>query len=334
MKRVMTFVLAIAVMFSFTILLSSCDKKNQQVLQGDKGDQGIQGVQGDKGDQGKTGATIAKVEYDALGRLVITLSDGTVLDPVDNGTDGLTYYLFPDGTYGVTVGTAKYLSQIEIPATYNGKPVTQILMSAFSGATNLTSITIPDSVTSIGNSAFSDCTSLTSVVIPDSVTSIGNAAFSDCTSLTSVVIGDSVTSIGNYAFSSCSSLSSVVIPDSVTSIGTSAFSGCSSLTSVVIPDSVTDINAFRDCSSLTSVVIGDSVTSIDTSAFSGCTSLTSVVIPDSVTGIGYSAFQYCANLTDVYYTGSEAEWQEIEIGNENDFLLGATIHYNYVPEEQ
>ena len=38
-------------------------------------------------------------------------------------------------------------------------------------------------------------------------------------------------------------------------------------------------------------------------------------------------------MTDVYYTGSESEWQAIEIGVINDDLLNATIHYNYVPEE-
>ncbi|NCA93173.1 leucine-rich repeat domain-containing protein, partial [bacterium] len=71
---------------------------------------------------------------------------------------------------------------------------------------DLTSVSIPDSVTSIGAWAFSDCTSLTSITIPDSVTSIGDVAFSGCTSLTSITIPDSVTSIGAWAFSYCSSL--------------------------------------------------------------------------------------------------------------------------------
>ena len=103
--------------------------------------------------------------------------------------------------------------------------------NAFSGCSNLTSVTIPEGVTTIGSSAFSGCSSLTCVTIPDSVTSIGDSAFSNCSSLTSVTIPDSVTTIGSSAFYGCSSLTSITIPDSVTTIGLWAFGRCG-LTSV------------------------------------------------------------------------------------------------------
>lgn len=76
----------------------------------------------------------------------------------------------------------------------------------FNGCINLTSVTIPNSVTSIGNSAFYWCSGLTSVTIPNSVTSIGDWAFARCSSLTSVSIPNSVTSIGNEVFYMCSNL--------------------------------------------------------------------------------------------------------------------------------
>ena len=242
------------------------------------------------------------------------------------GTEGLAYYLLPDGTYAVSQGTTTDLEEIVIPSTYKGKAVTMIADNAFEDA-NLTSIEIPDSVTSIGSSAFSSCDSLTSLVIPDSVTSIGQWAFYYCRRLTSVVIPDSVTSIDSFAFESCDSLTSVVIPDSVIRMGF-AFEYCSSLTSIVIPDSVTEIGdrAFYSCNNLTSVVIPDSVTSIGSSAFESCSSLTSIEIPDSVTSIGNFAFHSCSSLVRVCYKGSASDWAMID-GFYYVNLTDATVYY-------
>ena len=172
---------------------------------------------------------------------------------------------------------------VTIPSTLGGLPVTVITNYAFWCCTNVTGLTIPNSVTSIGGGAFSGCTGLTSVIIPDSVTSIGGDAFSGCTGLTSVII-----------------------PDSVTSIGVDAFSGCTGLTSVTIPKNVTNI-AYD--------------------VFSGCTGLTSVTIPNSVTSIYSRAFNGCTSLTDVYYGGTEEDWEKIFIDYDNDPLTSATIHY-------
>lgn len=89
-------------------------------------------------------------------------------------------------------------------------------------------------VTSIGDHAFSWCTDLTEITIPESVTSIGDHAFSGCSSLTQITIPEGVTSIGGYAFTFCSSLKEITIPESVTSIGDDAFYGCDNLTNVYV----------------------------------------------------------------------------------------------------
>ncbi|MGM9644362.1 MAG: leucine-rich repeat domain-containing protein, partial [Eubacteriales bacterium] len=197
----------------------------------------------------------------------------------------------------------------------------------------ITSITIPDSVTSIGKAVFYKCSGLTSITIPDSVESIGDYAFTYCSSLASITIPNGVTSIGEYAFTYCSSLASITIPDSVTSIGEYAFYGCP-FPIITIPNGVTRIGngAFSGCSKLTSITVDEqntvyhstgnciietesktliagcqnsvipddgSVTSIGYDAFYGCSGLTSITIPDSVTSIDEEAFYECPNLTSI-----------------------------------
>jgi hypothetical protein len=219
-----------------------------------------------------------------------TDNDGDpIIDP-----ETLTFLLNGNGTeYSVTDCLETTSGILDIPSTYNGIPVTSIGNGAFSYCTNLSGITIPDSVTSIGEGAFSHCANLTSITISDSVTSIGSSAFSSCYSLSSITIPDSVTSIGDHAFYTCSSLSSINIPDSVTSIGDYSFYACSSLTSITIPDSVSSIgdHSFYACSNLKNITIPNNVTYIGVGAFYNCTSLASITIPDSVTSIGRNAFE-------------------------------------------
>ena len=270
----------------------------------------------------------------------------------DDKTQIFEFYPLDDGTYSVSVGKATQMNNVSLPAAYKGKPVTAISEKGFDKCENLISITLPDTITSIGNYAFRSCYKLTSITMPDSVTSIGSYAFESCRDLTSITIPNSVTSIGSSAFHWCSKLTNITIPDSVTSIGSSAFESCSGLTSITIPNSVTSIGigAFSNCSSLTNITIPDSVTSIGSYAFFycrmlttitipnsvtsigaqvffGCSSLTNITIPDSVTSIENSAFSYCDNLTSVYYKGSENEWNQMSIDDNNIPLTDATRYY-------
>ena len=243
----------------------------------------------------------------------------------EEGTyENLKYMKYADYVTISGVTDKETIKEVNIPAEIDGLPVTRIVEGAFYYCKNLTSVTIPESVTIIWGGAFSHCSSLTSVTIPESVTSIGPHAFFGCSSLTSVIIPDSVTSIGEFAFSDCSSLTSVTIPESMPSIGDGAFAntpwleakqaenplvvinhilidGTTCEGDVTIPEGVTSIwdYAFSGCSSLTSVTIPDSVTSIGYGAFKSCSSLTSVTIPKGVTSIGEFAFSDCSSLTSV-----------------------------------
>ena len=100
------------------------------------------------------------------------------------------------------------------------------------GFSELTNITIPNSVTSIGVSAFNGCKGLTSIDIPDSITKIADETFLGCSGLTSIIIPNSVTSIGSQAFLGCYHLTYLEISNSVTAIGSFAFFECSELNEV------------------------------------------------------------------------------------------------------
>ena len=190
----------------------------------------------------------------------------------------------------------------------------------------------------IGDYAFKNCSDLTSLTLPSSVTRIGDYAFKNCSGLTSLTLPSSVNEIGIYAFHGCSGLTSLTLPSSVTSsIRDYIFDGLKEcnyfidsdletylahthdwkyipvdeikyyhngqeLTKLEIPSGVDKIGSysFYKGVNLTSLTIPSSVTSIDRSAFEGCSGLTSLTLPSSVTAIGGSAFEGCSGLTSIY----------------------------------
>ena len=71
---------------------------------------------------------------------------------------------------------------------------------------------------------------------------------------------------------------------------------------------------------------GDKVTEIDRRAFED-EEITSVSFPNTIKEIGTKAFNNCTSLTDVYYDGTEEEWNEIDISTGNDAIHTATKHF-------
>lgn len=181
---------------------------------------------------------------------------------------------------------------------------------------------IPSNVTSIEAVAFKCCENLTSIIIPDSVTTIDDSAFYGCSNVSEFIVDSdnpSFTSEDGVLFDKdketflhCPAKKSgtYIVPNGIKSIGNYAFSNCKNLTSIIIPDGITKIGY---------------------SAFSECTSLTSITIPKSVTSIGNYVFSNNSlnSLTDIYYEGTEDEWNQISI--ESSIPSDITIHYNSEP---
>jgi hypothetical protein len=135
-----------------------------------------------------------------------------------------------------TYNVADYSGSVTVPSTvtYNGVTYTVkgIGYCAFGECTNLTSISLPSTLTYVGDLAFIRCRSLSTVVIPTGVTWVGNNAFYACDNLTTVYLPNTLTMIDYAAFSNCDLLESITIPASVDSIGNSAFGQCPNLTQV------------------------------------------------------------------------------------------------------
>ena len=233
-------------------------------------------------------------------------TDTTSTD-VANGPDEPEYRLLPDDTYAV-VGIGTHTGKdLVIPSTYNGKAVTRIGDSAFSGCSSLTSVSIPDRVTAIEKGAFRNCRSLASITLGNGVTSIGRSAFSQCDSLVSITIPDSVMAIGEDAFYGThlirredgvhyvdkwvidcyTDIKSATLRSDSVGIGDGAFSGFYQLENITIPEGVLYIGAM---------------------AFSGCSALTSITIPASVISIGEAVLASCSSLTSINVQPGNTEY--------------------------
>ena len=180
--------------------------------------------------------------------------------------------------------------------------LTEIRPYGFYKSTDLTSITIPSTVTKVGTYAFGE-SGLTSINIPNTVTNLGASVCYECSDLVSATIGTGlaiVRTTGAYAFYKCTSLTTVNLPNNLQEIGACAFKYCRSLTSITIPSTVSAIreSAFYS-SGLTSITVPDNVVILDNDAFGACSSLTSVVLGTGVSTIKSSVFTNDTSLSSL-----------------------------------
>lgn len=216
----------------------------------------------------------------------------------------------------VLIGYTGTDTEVTIPDYFDGGCVAEISASAFSGNTNITSVTLSKFTATIGEGAFEGCTNLISVS-GSGITDIEANAFKNCSSLTTISMTSLVT-IGERAFWGCTSLSSLKLSKAAI-IGANAFegSGITQFTSSALSkigdnafistpiqsidlSTVTKIGekAFAYCNNLTTVTLSDTITALGNYAFTDCENLESVTL-NGITTLGNSIFTNCTALTTV-----------------------------------
>lgn len=234
-------------------------------------------------------------------------------------------------SYSMNAISSEYVHNgvLEIPATYNGKPVTTIGTYAFIYE-DIQEVVIPDSVTTIESFAFYNCKALTKVTIGTENSKLvfsGEKSFYGCDNISKVNYNGSIAGWMQIGFmhsvdiqdaylfqDTCNTnarfsnpvyyardlyinnelLTEVVVPSGITRVLQCTFMRCISLASVTLNDYVKTIGyrAFDNCTGLSGIDL-KSVEVIDRYAFSGCWGLTSITIPATVTkinGVGKDDF--------------------------------------------
>ena len=204
--------------------------------------------------------------------------------------------------YGFTEPTGSLVIPASVIHSGTTYTVESIDYMAFRWCSNLTSVTIPNTVVSIGGFSFM-FSGITSLTIPPSVTTIGERAFDECTALTSVAFNaDSCISVVQpFGASGSSTITSFTFGSNVKVIPYYLCKNLTGLTSVSIPCQTVGGEAFMNCTGLTSVTLSNSVTNIYVNAFKNCSNLASITIPASVNFIGSYAFQNCTGLTSIAF---------------------------------
>lgn len=209
-------------------------------------------------------------------------------------------------------------------------------------SSELTSITLPNSVIYIETYAFSDCENLTNITLSDNIKHIESGAFTWCENLVyneylggkylgsekrpylmlcgvvdktidEITIHPQTVLIDDGVFMDCVNLLKVEVPEGVLYIGCGAFSGCTNLKELTLPSTLLEIdgNAFENCSSLEQLIIPEGTKIYGEYVFWGCNSLKALYLPASVTSIYKIGFPN----SDVFVIYSGAKRGEIDYGS-------------------
>lgn len=254
-----------------------------------------------------------------------------ISDSVFESCSSLKKVILPEGIkkIGSNAFSGCYLEELNLPDT-----ITTIGKNAFNG-NSLSFHAFPKELQSIGDWPVSSL-NVKELILPENVTSIGEFAFFGHSQLEKIILPEGLEYIGKNAFEDCDNLTEIFIPKSVSFIGDEVFLGCDRLTAIEVDPnnpyfSSVDGNLLnKNKTAFLTYAIGktdshyaipDSVTWIQWFAFRDREiKLKSLTIPHSVTHIGAIALYVGSDFAKIYYDGTEADWENIDIDPDNDLL--------------
>ena len=291
---------------------------------GDKGDQGIQGEKGDKGDQGEqgiqgeTGATIQSITFDEQGRMVITLTDGTVLDPIEMPKQAVHEHAwsashdFGDNSkldcdkriYCVVCSECSELKLISGKATDHSFAQDYTTNGSYHWY-------------ACANCNFKGDYAEHTVDESGSCTVCGQQLTAS-EGIVYEIVGDHAEVIDYTGTATRIMIADTYEGKPVTVIAYGAFES-KDIVSVVMPDSIVIIEerAFKCCYSLVNVTLSNQLKSIGREAFWDCINLFEINIPESVQSIASGALAYtkiCEWENGIGYVGNWAVGSNNSIG--------------------
>ena len=294
---------------------------------------------------------------------LVTISDIAFADCKKLTTVHLSQTLETIGKYAFSSCYA--LAKIDLP-----KGVRSIGKSAFAWCEKLEKIALPAQMTEIPDHLFINCRSLSSITYPDGIMSIGVTAFFGCDSLTTVYIPSTVKMIDSTSFGDCAKLTAFVVdeanteytakdgvlftadgktlvcyptgrtalsyhvPEGVTHIAPYAFYIIRELETLTMADTVQILGEYSlyACPRLGDVTVSAQVTELPECSLV-CTNLNTLTLPVGLLCVGEDAFYGVEFIGQIYFTGTEAQWNAIEIADGNDVLSRTEIVFGSTKSE-
>lgn len=249
----------------------------------------------------------------------------------------------------------KELSNVDLPDNLTALPY-----NAFADCTSLSEIDFPETLTTIGTAAFSN-TALETVTITKNVEKIETEdiygtlpIFKSCKSLTEINVDSEnkyYSSEDGVLFNKDKTVlirypegktdKTYKVPNGVLEIAKDAFYECDNLEKIELSCSVLKIqDAFDSCDNLKEVVLSENLKYVEANAFNSCPIEKISVLPNSLIKVSSGAFSG-HKLTDVYFDGTEKEWEKIEeivsynypnlgiSGEIGAFSPEVIMHFNY-----